>query len=109
MGAQLRQLKVTAGDETLARVVAMGELKQIAFIEEIGLDMLVIQSMPSLWRIASIDFCEIMPRSPTITSFSMPKSCRNRCTYGKKVSQSLVLPSCTLTATGQPRGSVSKP
>src|SRR4030088_2133154 len=42
MGAQLRGLWVPACDETFAREVGMGELEQIAFIEEIGLDMLVI-------------------------------------------------------------------
>src|SRR4030088_3065494 len=42
MSAQLRELWVPACDETLAREVGMGELEQVAFIEEIGLDMLVI-------------------------------------------------------------------
>jgi hypothetical protein len=44
-----------------------------------------------------------------MTMRSMPKSSRNLCTVGMKVRLSAVLPSCTDTATGQPRASVSKP
>ena len=46
MSAQLRELSVPAGDETFAREVGMGELEQIAFIEQIGLDLLVIDQHP---------------------------------------------------------------
>ena len=69
----------------------------------------VIQATPSLWRISSMALLEIMPRSPTITSCSMPNSSRSRLTSGSKVWLSATLPSCTDTATGQPRASVSNP
>jgi len=52
---------------------------------------------------------EIMPRSPTITMRSIPKSSRSLCTAGMKVRLSAVLPSCTDTATGHPRASVISP
>ena len=69
----------------------------------------VIQPTPSSWRISSMAFCEIMPRSPTITTCETPKSSRTRCTAGMNVLLSAVLPSKTDTATGQPRASVSSP
>ena len=69
----------------------------------------VIQPMPSALRISSMALFEIMPRSPTMTSCSMPKSSRTRVTSDIKVWLSATLPSCTETATGQPRASVSKP
>ena len=69
----------------------------------------VIHSTPSSLRIVSMAFCEIIPRSPTITMCSMPNAVRRRCTSGKKVVLSEVFPSWIDTATGQPRPSVSKP
>lgn len=69
----------------------------------------VIQPIPWVSRIASMALLEIMPRSPTITICSMPKSARRRRTAGMNVLLSAVLPACTDTATGQPRASVSKP
>jgi hypothetical protein len=69
----------------------------------------VIQAMPSVWRNSAMALLEIMPRSPTITRRSMPKSSRSRRTSGSKVWLSATLPSCTDTATGQPRASVIKP
>jgi len=38
------------GDETFAREDGMGELEQIALIEQIGLDLLVIDQHPDLRR-----------------------------------------------------------
>ena len=69
----------------------------------------VSQSMPGMSRSSAMALLEIMPRSPTITSCSMPNCSRKCCTSGTKVALSVTLPSCTDTATGQPRASVSSP
>jgi hypothetical protein len=67
----------------------------------------VSQSMCCMSRSSSMALLEIMPRSPTITNCWMPNCSRKCCTSGTKVALSVTLPSCTDTATGQPRASAS--
>ena len=69
----------------------------------------VIQSMPPWSRRVAMAALLIMPRSPTITNCVMPKASRTRAISGLSVVGSAILPSCTVTATGQPRSSVMSP
>jgi hypothetical protein len=58
-----------------------------------------------------MDKCDLMPRAPTITitTCAKPERSRTRCTAGRTVRLSAVLPWITKTATGQPRTAVSSP
>ena len=100
----------------------MVELEQVALVEQVELQLApsisariaplfsaLIQSMRSACS-SSIDaFCEIMPRSPTMTMSCIPNWRRSLSISGIRVDGSAVLPSCTVTATGQPRRSVTRP
>ena len=56
-----------------------------------------------------MDSCDIMLRSPTITTCGKLKRSRTRCTAGRKARLSAGWPSTTETMTGQPRTSVRSP
>ena len=97
--AQLRELRVAARDQALARIVRVRELEEIALVEEPELQRAaldaacgsapllsaVIQSTPVERREGRRSaVCEIIPRSPTSTSVAMPKLSRSCCTCGSE-------------------------